>query len=514
MASIKPSVPKGTRDFTPTEMVRRNFIFDTIKGVFRKYGYQQIETPAMENLSTLTGKYGDEGDKLIFKILNSGDFMGGISSFQKFENEFIEIVDSIIEERDNFEKITSEMTNEVSDLLNSKIERVRNKIDYAQEKLPELIKKYFNSKKLSIEITEKALRYDLTVPFARYVVQHQNEISFPFKRFQVQPVWRADRPQKGRYREFYQCDADVVGSDSLINEAEFVLIYDEALSSMGLKDFTIKINNRKILSGIAYIIDKNDSIVSLTVAMDKLDKIGLTGVINELLEKGFTEADIKIIEPVILLQGSNEEKLAALRKALANSPVGLQGCDEVEQVLNYVAICKLQAATVELDITLARGLNYYTGAIFEVKTNEAAMGSIGGGGRYDDLTGMFGLKGLTGVGISFGADRIYDVLEELGRFPAETGQTTKLLICCLDNDGEKFALPILQQLRQQGVNAELYPSGGKLKKQLDYANNKHIPYVIIIGSDEVESGQITIKNMETGVQEKRTVDRILGTIKG
>jgi len=459
MASIKPSVPKGTRDFTPIEMGRRNFIFDTIKSVFRKYGYQQIETPAMENLSTLTGKYGDEGDKLIFKILNSGDFWSEAESKKQ--------------KAESFE---------------------------------------YNSKSLTPVITEKALRYDLTVPFARYVVQHQNEISFPFKRFQVQPVWRADRPQKGRYREFYQCDADVVGSDSLINEAEFVLIYDEALTSLGLKDFTIKINNRKILSGIADIIDKSDSIVSLTVAMDKLDKIGLNGVINELLQRGFTEADIKIIEPVILLQGSNEEKLAALRKALVNSPVGLQGCDEVEQVLSYVAICKLQAATVELDITLARGLNYYTGAIFEVKTNEIAMGSIGGGGRYDDLTGMFGLKGLTGVGISFGADRIYDVLDELGRFPAGSDQSTKLLICCLDKDGEKFALPILQQLRQQGINVELYPAGAKIKKQLDYANNKNIPYVIIIGSDEIESGLITVKNMKTGVQDKRTVDQILGTI--
>lgn len=456
MASIKPSVPKGTRDFTPTEMVRRNFIFDTIKSVFRKYGYQQIETPAMENLSTLTGKYGDEGDKLIFKILNSGDFWNEAESKKVKDRSF-----------------------------------------------------EFNSKVLTPIISEKALRYDLTVPFARYVVQHQNEISFPFKRFQVQPVWRADRPQKGRYREFYQCDADVVGSDSLINEAEFVLIYDEALTSLGLKDFTIKINNRKILSGIAELIDKIDSIIDLTVAIDKLDKIGLNGVINELLGKGFRGEDIKIIEPVILLQGSNEEKLVSLRKALAHSPVGLKGCDEIEEVLSYIASCTLQTASCELDITLARGLNYYTGAIFEVKTNEVAMGSIGGGGRYDDLTGMFGLKGLTGVGISFGADRIYDVLDELGRFPSQTNQTTRLLICCFDKDGEKFALPILQQLRRQNINAELFPSGTKIKKQLDYANNKNIPYVIIIGSEEIESGLLTIKNMETGVQTKRTVDQVI-----
>ncbi|HEX3384865.1 MAG TPA: histidine--tRNA ligase, partial [Mucilaginibacter sp.] len=361
MASIKPAVPKGTRDFSPAEMAKRNYIFDTIKSVFRKYGYQQIETPAMEKLSTLTGKYGDEGDKLIFKILNNGDFLG----------------DGGIDESN----ITAD------------------------------------SKRLLPLIAEKALRYDLTVPFARYVVMHQNEILFPFKRFQVQPVWRADRPQRGRYREFYQCDADVVGSDSLLNEAEFVLIYDEALGKLGLRDFTIKLNNRKILSGIAEIIDKNDNIVDLTVAIDKLDKIGLDGVIKELLERGFTNADIEKIKPVILLEGSNEAKLASLRDALAKSEIGLKGCSEVETVLNYIANCPLKTAHLELDITLARGLNYYTGAIFEVKTNEVAMGSIGGGGRYDDLTGMFGLNGLTGVGISFGADRIYDVMEELNLFP-------------------------------------------------------------------------------------------------
>ena len=457
MASIKPSVPKGTRDFSPTEMARRNFIFNTIKGVFRKYGYQQIETPTMEKMSTLTGKYGEEGDKLIFKILNNGDFLADAGINQS-------------------------------------------NIDT-------------DSKKLSFLIAEKALRYDLTVPFARYVVQHQNEITFPFKRFQVQPVWRADRPQKGRYREFYQCDADVVGSDSLLNEAEFVMIYDEALSKLGLKDFTIKINNRKILSGIAEIIDKNDNIIDLTVAIDKIDKIGLDGVVRELLERGFTEADIEKIKPVILLQGSNEEKLASLRSALANSATGLKGCDEIETVLNYIKNCPLQTASLELDITLARGLNYYTGAIFEVKTNEVAMGSIGGGGRYDDLTGMFGLKGLTGVGISFGADRIYDVMEELNLFPEASSQSTQLLICCFDREGEKFALPILQQLRKQGINAELYPAGVKLKKQLEYANNKNIPYTIIIGSEEIESGLLTLKNMQTGVQEKITAEQIIESMR-
>ena len=473
MASIKPSVPKGTRDFSPTEMVKRNFIFDTIKSVFRKYGYQQIETPSMENLSTLTGKYGEEGDKLIFKVLNSGDAL------------------------DVF-KATS--------LTNVAFPPDATLLDIEAEKRFEAQRR----KNLLDRISEKALRYDLTVPFARYVVQHQNEITLPFKRFQVQPVWRADRPQKGRYREFYQCDADVVGSDSLLNEAEFVMIYDEALSKLGLKDFTIKINNRKILSGIAEIIDKADNIIDLTVAIDKLDKIGLDGVIKELMERGFSEADIEKIKPVILLEGSNEEKLESLRIALINSDIGLKGCEEIETVFNYVASCSLQIANLELDITLARGLNYYTGAIFEVKTNEVAMGSIGGGGRYDDLTGMFDDKNkLTGVGISFGADRIYDVMEELNLFPASSAQSTQLLICCFDKEGEKFALPILQELRRQDINAELYPAGAKLKKQLEYANNKNIPFTIIIGSDEIESGLLTIKNMKTGVQEKRTVEQIL-----
>ncbi|HEY5325925.1 MAG TPA: histidine--tRNA ligase [Mucilaginibacter sp.] len=472
MASIKPSVPKGTRDFSPTEMVRRNFIFDTIKSVFRKYGYQQIETPTMELNTTLMGKYGDEGDKLIFNILNSG--------------ELKDIYQSTNPQNIIYDKNATEFDKNIDRIIDAK------------------------RREFLLKNSEKALRYDLTVPFARYVVQHQNEITFPFKRFQVQPVWRADRPQKGRYREFYQCDADVVGSDSLLNEAEFVMIYDEALSKLGLKDFTIKINNRKILSGIAEIIDKADNIIDLTVAIDKLDKIGLDGVIKELLERGFSETDIEKIKPVILLEGSNETKLESLRNALAGSTIGLKGCEEIETVLNYIANCPLQTAKLELDITLARGLNYYTGAIFEVKTNEVAMGSIGGGGRYDDLTGFFGAKEkLTGVGISFGADRIYDVMEELNLFPASSTQSTRLLICCFDTEGEKFALPILQELRRQDINAELYPAGAKLKKQLEYANNKNIPFTMIIGSEEIESGLLTIKNMETGVQEKRTVEDIL-----
>ncbi|QQL49345.1 histidine--tRNA ligase [Mucilaginibacter ginkgonis] len=456
MAAVKPTVPKGTRDFSPAEMVKRNYIFDTIKSVFRKYGYQQIETPTMENLSTLTGKYGDEGDKLIFKVLNSGDYLAKADA-------------AALETR--------------------------------------------NSNQATSSISEKALRYDLTVPFARYVVMHQNEITMPFKRFQVQPVWRADRPQKGRYREFYQCDADVVGSDSLLNEAEFVMIYDEALSNLGLQDFTIKINNRKILAGIAEIIGKPGLIVDMTVAIDKLDKIGLNGVVDELLTKGFTREDIDKLEPIILLEGGNYDKLNKLKHVLAASATGLKGCEEIEEILEYINNIKLKRATLELDITLARGLNYYTGAIFEVKTNETTMGSIGGGGRYDDLTGMFGLKGLTGAGISFGADRIYDVLKELGLFPEGSTQTTKVLICTFDKGGEVYALPLLQHLRAEGVNAELYPSGTKIKKQFDYGNAKNIPYVIVIGSDEIESGHLTFKDMQSGHQEKLTKEQILAKVK-
>jgi histidyl-tRNA synthetase len=474
MASIKPSVPKGTRDFSPAEMVKRNYIFDTIKSVFRKYGYQQIETPTMENLSTLTGKYGDEGDKLIFKILNT--------------NEQLEIF-----------KATSLKNIIFSDGFTEWDIDVERRIE---EKRREAL----------LKSTEKALRYDLTVPFARYVVQHQNEIIFPFKRFQVQPVWRADRPQRGRYREFYQCDADVVGSDSLLNEAEFIMIYDEALTKLGLKDFAIKINNRKILSGIAQVIDKADNIIDLTVAIDKLDKIGLDGVIKELLEKGFTDADIDKLKPVILLEGNNAEKLASLREALASSEIGLKGCDEIETVFGYIERCPLQTAKLELDITLARGLNYYTGAIFEVKTNEVNMGSIGGGGRYDDLTGMFGLKGLTGAGISFGADRIYDVLEELNLFPAGSNQTTQVLICNFDKEGELYSLPLLQALRRNNINTELYPAGAKIKKQMEYANNKNIPYVVVVGGDEMESGLLTFKDMASGEQEKLTADEIVGKL--
>jgi histidyl-tRNA synthetase len=460
MSNIKPSLAKGTRDFSPQEMVKRNYIFDTVKTVFKKYGYAEIQTPSMENLSTLTGKYGDEGDKLIFKILNSGDFLSKVK--------------------------------------------------------PGLLTQA-QSNAITSSISEKALRYDLTVPFARYVVMHQNDIALPFKRFQIQPVWRADRPQKGRYREFYQCDVDVVGSDSLLNEAEFILIYQEALSNLGLNDFTIKINNRKILSGIAEVIGKPELIIDMTVAIDKLDKIGLEGVTKELIARGFTTEDIEKLKPVILLEGSNEEKLNSLKTVLQTSATGLTGISEIETVFDYVKeLIKADASLtpdLALDITLARGLNYYTGCIFEVKTNEVAMGSIGGGGRYDDLTGMFGLKGLTGVGVSFGADRIYDVLQELNLFPESTAAGTKVLISNFDLEAERYALPILQQLRQANIAAELYPASAKLKKQMSYADDKHIPYVILIGSDEMQSGLLTLKDMQNGQQQKLSARAIVELLK-
>ena len=437
-------------------MEKRNYIFDTIKSVFTKYGYQEIQTPSFENLSTLTGKYGDEGDKLIFKILNSGDYLA---------------------------------------------------------KAPEALLAEKESVKLVSHISDRALRYDLTVPFARYVVMRQHEITLPFKRFQIQPVWRADRPQRGRYREFYQCDVDVVGSESLLNEAEFVLVYHEALSKLGLRDFTIKLNNRKILTGIAELLGKPELIVDMTVAIDKLDKIGLDGVNQQLLERGFTPQDITALQPIIQLEGNTESKIAHLREILAPSATGLKGVDEIETVLGYLSALApdtpLQDTVVELDITLARGLNYYTGCIFEVKTNEVAMGSIGGGGRYDDLTGMFGLKGLTGVGVSFGADRIYDVLQELDLFPQDSGRSTTVLLSNFDKIAELYALPLVQRLRQSGVAAELYPAQAKLKKQLSYADSKGIPYVVLIGQEEMESGLLSLKNMESGEQRRITADDLL-----
>ena len=450
----KPGIPKGTRDFSPEEMAKRNYIFDTIKSVFKLYGFQQIETPAMENLSTLMGKYGDEGDKLLFKILNSGDFLQTANA------------EALVEK---------------------------------------------NSVKLINSISEKGLRYDLTVPFARYVVQHNGELTMPFKRYQIQPVWRADRPQKGRYREFYQCDADVVGSDSLLNEAELVQIVDEVFARFGV-NVTLKVNNRKILSGIAEIVGELDRLTDITVAIDKLDKIGLDNVNAELREKGVSAEAVEKLQPIILLSGSNEEKLATLKNVLAESETGLKGIEEIETILGLLSSANLRL-TLEIDLTLARGLNYYTGAIFEVKANDVEMGSISGGGRYDNLTGVFGLQGLSGVGISFGADRIYDVLNQLDLYPKETVNATKILFVCFGDAEIAYSMPLVKEVRNAGIPAEIYPTPAKMKKQLGYADSKNIKYVAIVGSDEMEQEKVTLKNMETGEQEMLAVSDVIERIK-
>ncbi len=456
----KPSIPKGTRDFSPTQMVRRNYIFDTIKKSFVKYGFMPIETPSMEKLQTLTGKYGDEGDKLIFKILNSGDY------------------------------------------LNPK-KRPASDEEYAER----------NSKTLLKYISAKALRYDLTVPFARYVVQHQNDIAFPFKRYQIQPVWRADNPQKGRYREFFQCDADVVGSDSLIYEIELVQLFDEVLGNLKIPDFTIKINNRKILSGIAEITGQSEKIIDITVAIDKLDKIGEDGVVAELQSKEIPSEAIDKIRPLFQLTGANSEVLAKMRTMLADSEVGQKGLDELEEIFTAVDTIGLKTAKFEFDVTLARGLNYYTGAIFEVKANGVKIGSICGGGRYDDLTGIFGLKNISGVGISFGADRIYDVIEELNLFPEFTSETTQVMITNFGGN-DVHCLQLATQLRNAGINAEFYPSKAKMQKQMKYADAKEIQYVLFAGDREVESGVYGLKNMTTGEQSDLKVEEIIDTING
>ena len=443
--SQKPSIPKGTRDFGPQEMARRNYIFNTIREVYSLYGFEQIETPAMENLSTLMGKYGEEGDKLLFKILNSGDFLRGISS----------------------DDLAAGATGH-----------------------------------LAAQLCEKGLRYDLTVPFARYVVQHREELALPFRRYQIQPVWRADRPQKGRYREFYQCDADVVGSDSLLCEVELMQIIDEVFRRFGIR-VCIKINNRKILSGIAEMIGEADKIVDITVAIDKLDKIGLDAVNEELRQDGISEEAIQKLQPIINLSGTNEEKIATMRQVLAGSEVGQKGIDEVEFVLNTLSNQNNQNTLInplELDLTLARGLNYYTGCIFEVKALDVEIGSITGGGRYDNLTGIFGMPGISGVGISFGADRIYDVLNQLDLYPEAVTTATQVLFI---NFGEKetaYSLPIIAGLRAQGVRCEIYPDASKMKKQMQYANQKAIPFVAMTGETEMAEGKVMLKNMTTGEQ--------------
>ena len=442
--AAKPGIPKGTRDFSPVEMAKRNYIFNTIRDVFHLFGYQQIETPSMENLSTLMGKYGDEGDKLLFKIQNSGDYFNGITD-------------------------------------------------------EELLSR--NAVKLASKFCEKGLRYDLTVPFARYVVMHRDEISFPFKRYQIQPVWRADRPQKGRYREFYQCDADVVGSNSLLNEVELVQMIDRVFGKFGVR-VSIKINNRKILTGIAEIIGEADKIVDITVAIDKLDKIGLENVNAELASKGIPQEAIDKLQPIILLSGSNEEKLEA----------GLKGVEESEFILKTVSALGVKSE-VELDLTLARGLNYYTGAIFEVKALDVQIGSISGGGRYDNLTGVFGMDGMSGVGISFGADRIFDVLNQLDLYPKEAVNGTELLFVNFGDKEAAYCLPILTKVREAGVRAEIYPDASKMKKQMGYANDKQIPFVAIVGENEMNEGKLTLKNMTTGEQSLVTPDELLAVVK-
>ncbi len=437
----RPGIPKGTRDFDPAETARRNYIFQTIRNVYSLYGYQQIETPAMENLSTLMGKYGDEGDKLLFKILNSGDFAHGLTP----------------------ESLTAE-----------------------------------SPARLASRLCEKGLRYDLTVPFARYVVQHRDELSLPFRRFQIQPVWRADRPQKGRYREFYQCDADVVGSSSLLNEVELVQIMDTVFERLGIR-VTIKVNNRKVLAGIAELVGEGERITELTVAMDKLDKIGLEAVEAELRAGGIGEEALQRLRPVITLEGDNTAKLATMGKALGSTQTGLEGLEEVSFVLSTLEGLGIQSP-VELDLTLARGLNYYTGCIFEVKARDAEMGSIAGGGRYDNLTGVFGMPGLSGVGISFGADRIYDVLTQLSLFPQELTSASRLLFVNLGTAEASYCLPLATSLRRAGISCEIYPDSAKLKKQMQYANAKGIPLVAIAGEEEMSKGQVTLKDMQTGAQ--------------
>ena len=489
----KPSIPKGTRDFSPTEMVKRNYIFDTIRNVFQRYGYLPIETPAMENLTTLMGKYGDEGDKLIFKILNSGSFWDAVKDTE-FGADYLT-------KRNRKDELLSIPKESLSATDIAELNRL---LGYFTATNRIALSKVTNL------ISEKALRYDLTVPFARYVVQHQHEITFPFKRYQIQPVWRADRPQKGRYREFYQCDADVIGSNSLINEVELVQMIDDVFTTLNVP-VIIKINNRKILSGIAEVIGQADKIIDITVAIDKLDKIGIEGVNKELLENGVNENAIAQLQPLIAFEGSTLEKLNFLKKLLATSTIGLKGIEEVEYIFKTVETISNVKATVELDITLARGLNYYTGAIFEVKANAGTLSSsICGGGRYDDLTGIFGLPNMSGVGISFGADRIYDVLNELNLFPPSIAASTKLLFVTFGEAEQNYCLPLLAKVRKAGINSEVYPDAqAKMKKQMSYADDKKIPFVAIIGGDEMASGQLSLKNMTSGEQEKITIEALI-----
>ena len=560
----KPTIPKGTRDFSPAEVSKRNYIVDTIKKQFQYFGFQPIETPSFENSDTLMGKYGEEGDRLIFKILNSGDFFKKTEDIIRYKvyldevfnlnlikeqyNKNSYLLNSLQNARNYFDKLSSQDEVTLVNISDSIISHVIKKIENFhiqledRNKLINLVVKnkktirlaikdffysirFFDNQKItkakinrlvsklvtnryasfdqsySSEISEKALRYDLTVPFARYVVQHQNEIEFPFKRYQIQPVWRADRPQKGRFREFYQCDADVVGSKSLWQEVEFVQLYDAVFSALNLKGVAIKINNRKILSGFAEVIGESDKLIDFTVALDKLDKIGEEGVKKEMLEKGISTEALQKIEPIFSLKGNFAEKIEVLKEILSNSDEGKKGIEELEFIERAIEKMPLQTANLDLDVTLARGLNYYTGAIFEVAApSTVKLGSIGGGGRYDDLTGIFGLKNMSGIGISFGLDRIYLVLEELGLFPDSAAVNTKVLFINFGEEEALYAMKAIRKLRAKNINAELYPDEAKMKKQMNYANKREIPFVILAGSKEIESEKFTLKNMKSGEQ--------------
>ena len=550
----KPSIPKGTRDFNPEEVAKRNYIFNTIRGVFQTFGFQPIETPSFENSETLMGKYGDEGDRLIFKILNSGDYFKDVRNDVFNTNNisviFFDIYDDLIETLRNnkgldfdsvleifinktiseeeknylnrffsiFKKTIISFSEENANLPES--EFLKNNLDFRRELFAAFFERYINdfqllsSVKSASDISEKALRYDLTVPFARYVVQHQNEIEFPFKRYQMQPVWRADRPQKGRFREFYQCDADVVGSQSLWQEVEFIQLYDAVFSALKLEGVTIKINNRKILSGIAEVIGAQDKLIDFTVALDKLDKIGEEKVKEEMLSKGISEVGISTLQPLFILTGSFESQIKTLKTILSSSNEGLKGIEELEFINTAITALGLQTATLQLDVTLARGLNYYTGAIFEVAAPKTVqMGSIGGGGRYDDLTGIFGLKDVSGVGISFGLDRIYLVLEELGLFPETITKSMDVLFMNFGDKEALFSLKAIKKLRENGLKAELYPDAAKMKKQMMHANKRHIPYVVLVGEQEINSNTYTLKNMNTGTQESVSLEVLIHQIK-
>jgi histidyl-tRNA synthetase len=569
----KPSIPKGTRDFSPAEVAKRNYIFSTIKTNFEKFGFQPIETPSFENSETLMGKYGEEGDRLIFKILNSGDYFStfnralgvyfnvvfsriikeiykksDLNSVERFKEILTskDFIDFVVEEvnktkneeykiqdfyNDSLKKLLVEQIDFLnnSNLLNQLFEEKRNVIDddhfNNNKKIQSLIDnlventlgkwlKNIDSKDLTKQISEKALRYDLTVPFARYVVQHQNEIEFPFKRYQIQPVWRADRPQKGRFREFYQCDADVVGSNSLWQEVELVQLYDSVFSQLGLGGVTIKINNRKILSGIAEVIGASDKLIDFTVALDKLDKIGADGVKNEMLVKGISETAIEKVQPLFNFTGTINEKIEKLAQLLANSEEGMKGVNELQFICDNVSTLGLQTAFLDLDVTLARGLNYYTGAIFEVAAPKGvAMGSIGGGGRYDDLTGIFGLKNMSGVGISFGLDRIALVMEEVGLFPATVLATSKALFLNFGDKEALYSMKAIGKLRQKGIKVELYPDKSKIDKQFKHADRRDIPFAVIVGESEIEREEFGLKNLATGEQQKVDFETLVALLK-